>query len=293
MRDFYSFADEYVNTLEKLVHVPDFICTPRGLKCHELVAAELCVDPLRCFFMNEKRDFKKLVRYLIGETLWYFGGRNDLGFIEKYATFWRRIANDDGSCNSAYGNLLFAMKDAHSLNYREGRSQWEWAYDSLKADKDTRQAIMHFNRPQHQALIVKDFPCTCYVNFLIREDALYLISRMRSQDVVKGLTFDMPFFSLLHQNMFLLLSRGVYPELQRGGVIHTSDSLHYYDTDLPLITEMLKHKFDCVDIHLPLPLVDEHGRPTEFYDKIFMQAETAHETADAAMYAFKMLGGQT
>ena len=59
--------------------------------------------------------------------------------------------NSDGTANSAYGNLLFTQKN------KLGLSQWEWAYESLKRDKDTRQAIMHSNNSTHQDFKTKDF----------------------------------------------------------------------------------------------------------------------------------------
>jgi thymidylate synthase len=260
--NFCAFSDVYECVLTRLLRKPDFVCTPRGLACSEVVSCELRVKPTSCFFGNDKRDNEKITRYLVGETLWYFGGRNDLEFIAEYASFWKGIANPDKTCNSAYGNLLFSLRDANGL------TQWEWAYQSLVKDKDTRQAILHFNRPVHQHFTNKDFVCTLYANFIIRDNTLHLISRMRSQDVIKGLTYDVPFFSMLLENMYLLLLK-TYPTLALGGLIHSSDSMHLYRNDEQLANDMLTCEFTEVSFYLPEPLVDENARPTEFYKQLF------------------------
>jgi len=287
-----TFAQEYVGVLDQILNMPDFTCKPRDMEIKEIIPGEVHIDPVHCFFRNSKRDFGKIVKYIVGETMWYFAGRNDTAFIEKYAKMWTSIKNDDGTANSAYGNLLFTMKDAKSeYQVSDGKSQWEWAYDSLVADKDTRQAIMHFNRPIHQTM-TRDFVCTLYTNFHIRNNKLSMISRMRSQDVFKGLTYDVPFFSMLLQNMYLLLKKNKYPELELGTLTHSSDSLHIYSSDYDLAREMLKHETEDIMIELPAPLVDEHGRVTNLYGDIVVTAQSSQQVQEAHERAFVIMGGK-
>jgi len=300
-----SFSEEYKRVLHDALFNTDFEIKPRGKVCKELYAGQICIDPYSCFFNNSRRDYAKILKYLVGETIWYFNGRNDLKFIEKYASFWKHICNIDETCNSAYGNLLFTLADGGHLSNHDklkvvtspevspevldslrqelasenehivtnfdwhietlknsGISQWVWAYESLKSDKDSRQAIMHFNRPSHQYADNKDFVCTMYANFHIRNDKLYLISRMRSQDIIRGMTYDIPFFAMLLQNMHLLLKR-VYPELECGNLIHSADSLHIYSEHFDLGVEMLREDFQDIQIKLPNILVDEQGCAAE------------------------------
>ena len=55
-------------------------------------------------------------RYLAAELLWYFCGRNDVEFIGKYASMWKRLTDDGVTSNSAYGYII---KRKHGLNQIE------------------------------------------------------------------------------------------------------------------------------------------------------------------------------
>ena len=183
-----NFADLYSNICFELMNNPEYETSPRGQKIKEISDAILInEDPTSNLFLNDARSVP--LKYLTGELLWYFSGRNDLDFISRFSSFWKRIANSDGTCNSAYGNLLFSKKDA-----TDKISQFQWAYDALVKDKDSRQAIMHFNRPEHQYKKVNDFVCTLIGNFQIRDNKLNFTVDMRSNDIFFGLTFDYPFF---------------------------------------------------------------------------------------------------
>jgi hypothetical protein len=114
---------------------------------------------------------------------------------------------------------------------------------------------------------------------------------MRSQDIFMGLTYDVPFFSLLQQNMCLLLKKSVYPELELGRLIHSSDSLHLYSRDYEIAKDMLREETEDITITLPKPLVDEHGLPTGFYADFVGISSLAHEDSRSAMNGFKFLGG--
>ena len=115
---------------------------------------------------------------------------------------------------------------------------WEWAKESLLADKDTRQAIIRFNLPEHCWIGNKDFTCTLTGNFLIRDDKLLLTMVMRSNDVVYGLAYDLPWFCSLMDKMLEEL-KPTYPNLQKGTYTHFAHSLHMYDKDESTIKSML------------------------------------------------------
>jgi len=50
---------------------------------------------------------------------------------------------------------------------------------------------------------------------------------MRSNDIFYGLTYDAPWFSTVHQNIYLELLE-TYPDLKLGKYIHSSDNSHFY-----------------------------------------------------------------
>ena len=76
------------------------------MKIFEMMNAALVIeDPSFCLYENERRSSQ--FKYIAAELVWYFTGRKDTDFITPYAKFWKQIENEDGSVNSAYGNLIF------------------------------------------------------------------------------------------------------------------------------------------------------------------------------------------
>lgn len=252
-----SFANVYKDLLVDLLHSPEYICSPRGMEIREITDCSLVIeDPTLAMYENERRSTQE--KYIAAEFLWYFAGRNDLSFIERFAKFWQNVANEDGTLNSAYGNLIFTKKNEHNI------SQWEWAYTSLVEDKDTRQAIMHFNMPEHQRKGNKDFVCTLTGIFQIRENKLNFTINMRSNDAILGTPTDIPFFCVLQIQMLELL-KSEYPDLELGTYTHFAHSLHIYERHFELVEEMLKNgNF----IAKKLPKIDQtliykSGKPNE------------------------------
>ena len=251
-----TFASVYKDLLTDLMRNPEYVCSPRDQKINEILNVSLEIEnPMSGFYRNEIRSSQ--MKYIAAELVYYFSGRNDLEYIQKYAKFWKDIANTDGTVNSAYGYLLFNKKNEH------GMTQWEWAFESLKRDKDTRQALMHFNLPTHQHFSNKDFVCTLNGIFHIRENKLDFTLMMRSNDVILGLPTDVGFFSILHQQMCVLLKE-TYPELQLGKYTHTVNSMHVYERNFQVVEDMLKHDFIPLDVPVITDnLIDGKGKMTE------------------------------
>jgi len=256
------FSEVYYKLLYEAFHYPDYISAPRGLIIRELTNIELHLeDPYSNSFKNSVRSPKP--GYLYPELLWYFSGRNDLEFISHYSKFWNRIANKDGTVNSAYGNLLFTEKNEYGL------TEYQWALESLKKDKDSRQAIMRFNKPTHSYFGNKDFVCTLNATFHIRKnqngiDRLNLTTTMRSQDVWFGIIYDIPFYTLLQQQMHKHL-RKYYPDLLVGDYRHYVLSEHIYEKDFKAVEEMLDYEFipDSIAINYSTDLINEDGSPSK------------------------------
>jgi thymidylate synthase len=142
-------------------------------------------------------------------------------------------------------------------------TQWEWAYNSLIKDKDTRQAIFFFNQPQYQYYGNKDFPCTIYGIFEIRDNKLNLSIKMRSNDLILGLQADIVFFVTLLQHMHFFLKE-TYPDLQIGSYYHYVDSLHIYERHYDLVSDMLQHDFKSQELQtLTKPLINLNGTPSD------------------------------
>lgn len=230
-----TLASMYEQMLFDVYETPQYTSAPRGQEIRERInTTYVLADPTSNMFTNVIRSVPK--RYIAGELKWYFSGSKELVDIVDYSKFWSFIANEDKTLNSAYGHLLFKK-----LN-KAGWTQWEWAYNSLVLDKDSRQAIMYFGGSDYQYEGNKDFVCTSFGQFLIRDNKLHFHVTMRSNDLIKGTTFDIPFFTLLQQNMLLLLKEH-HPELELGHYYHNAISLHVYGNDFDLVDKMLDNKF--------------------------------------------------
>ena len=261
-----TFAEVYERVLNDVYYSPEYESSPRGMKIKEVTDAALVIkDPLFPLYENERRGSQ--LKYIGAELLWYFTGRNDVDFIERFAKFWRNIENGDGTVNSAYGNLIFKEINEHDY------TQWEWAYKSLINDKDSRQAIMHFNQPKHQVDSNKDFVCTLTGVFQIRNNKLNFTIDMRSNDLILGTPTDIAFFCLLQQQMLKLL-QPTYPELELGTYTHIVHSIHVYERHFNLVKEMLEERF----LHLGFPpikedLVDIYCNPHPFMMELCSEIE--------------------
>ena len=218
--------------------------SPRGLKTKEANVATLDIDPLYSVMNFTPRAFNW--RYFAGELAWYLKADESIDFINNFSSFWKGICLD-GKANSNYGALLFKdhpsskfdnLPTTGDWNTPRGVNQLEWVYDSLVKDKYSRQAVAFFNSPYFQYEGNKDFVCTMYVKFWISKDHLEMKVQMRSNDIFFGLTYDAPWFSTLHQSMFLNLKE-VYPELKLGVYYHCADNIHFYERHFELANKIL------------------------------------------------------
>ena len=248
-----TFAEAYNYALSSIIHNPTYISSPRGMKIFEMTDAAIVVeDPTYCLYENDRRSSQ--FKYIAAELVWYFTGRNDADFITPYAKFWDQIKNKDGTVNSAYGNLIFTEE------LEDGRNQYRWALDSLIQDKDSRQAIIHFNKPSHQWNGNKDFVCTLNGIFQIRDNKLNFTIDMRSNDLILGTPTDVAFFCLLQIRMLEHL-RNHYPELELGTYTHIAHSLHLYERHFDLASEMLMKSFNPQSFpNMTEFLIDPNGK---------------------------------
>ena len=200
------------------------VTQPRDMKVKELTVQTLEFDSTIPFANFNKRKFNW--KYFAGELAWYLRKDRDVDYIGQFSGMWSTLTNPDSNeINSNYGYLLLG-------------GQLQWALDSLKSDKNTRQAISFLNQPKFQFEGNKDFVCTMYLNFFIRDNKLNMKVQMRSNDIFYGLTFDAPYFSFIHQHMRLWLLE-TYPELELGTYYHCADNIHFYERHFDMSSKIV------------------------------------------------------
>jgi thymidylate synthase len=260
-----NLHEAYLGTLADVYDNPQFVCAPRGQKIREILDYKFVIkNPINEVIVTHDPERNKVIEsYTKKECELYNSGTNLAEDFGQASKFWLKLQNPDGTVNSAYGHLIKHKKSHGNPMYELGadpsmlgkssaylveelmqrstdclRTPWQWCVDSLRNDKDTRQAVLRFSLPEHFYKGNKDLTCTLSGNFHIREDKLYFSIHMRSNDMMLGLVYDLPWFISLMDDMVKEL-KDIYPFLEKGFYTHTVDSIHLYDRDANKILKML------------------------------------------------------
>lgn len=215
-----SFARAYEVALRAILN-EGFDSSPRGQPCVGMPMQLTYRPSMKDIALFESPVRSTNLRYLAGELCWYFHGQNDFETIASYSDFWRKVypnATKDTKVHSAYGHELFARKNAHGL------TEWQWCVNQLRADPDTRQAIMLIATPDTHYFGNGDVPCTLNIGFRLRGSALSAIVTARSCDMWFGLPYDAPFFNLLARQVAM----AVGPEVRVSQITHVMLDAHIY-----------------------------------------------------------------
>lgn len=219
----------YVRAVDRLLKYGQIV-ERRGLKTREIINVQLVLlNPRARYLGSIVRNMS--MKYHIGELCFYLDGRTDLESIAHYGSFWRKVSDDDMTVNSAYGYRLFYMKPMD-----QKYSQFDYVYDVLVKDQFSNKAVMVIY-DKNDSKESKDNPCTLSLQFLIRDNKLYCFTLMRSNDIWLGTPYDIAFFSIVHEILYVnLLSE--YPNLRLGSYVHSVTSLHAYEKDFDKLKEL-------------------------------------------------------
>lgn len=197
----------------------------RGSLCKEVRNLSLDIDP--CYPITSFEDRKFNLKYAKKETLWYIKGDRFDTSICEVAGAWNNLIQPDGGINSNYGQDIF-----------EGPRQFDWCVEELIRDHHSRRAVIILGRPEMLTKANTDHRCTMYISYAIRNWALHQNVRMRSNDIIYGMTNDVFFFGLLHQMMYVTM-KAIYPQLKLGTYNHSADSMHVYDRHFDMLENIV------------------------------------------------------
>lgn len=210
---------QYKEMLEEVMQ--GYESAPRWQKIREQLNFSTKVDDiLTCWFNFPSRKFN--YKYLASELVWYLHWNLNTSNISKYAKLWGNISDEYGNAQSNYGYLVFGRE------LLDGSSQYDWALDSLLNDKDSRQAIVRYNHDMVQIEGIKDFICTLNQQFFIRDNKLIGITNMRSNDLFYWFSYDIVWFSLVQQSLYIDLKHH-YPDLELWEMYFNAWSAHVYE----------------------------------------------------------------
>ena len=224
MKRYESFTEAYIDLSRSLRDEHEWLVSPRGQKIKESLGVQFRIsNPRHRLPYVKARKFS--MSYLVAETIWYMSANNSTEWISRYAPFWRGITDDGVTANSAYGERIFKPHPRAS----ESVIQWNYVKEELRRDPDSRRAVIHIRSAHDSIHESKDVPCTLSLQFFIRGGALHLHVSMRSSDIILGLAYDVPAFTIMQETMANELG------VNLGEYVHTSNSLHCYERDFEML----------------------------------------------------------
>lgn len=194
----------------------------------------------------------------LGELCWYLAGSNDLDYIYYYIPAYSESA-EDGMIFGGYGPRLFNW---------EGLDQWGNVAALLRRKPSSRRAVIQLFDAFDIVEKHKDVPCTCVLQFMVRDQKLNMLASMRSNDVILGLPHDVFTFTMFQEIMARALS------LEIGTYKHFVGSLHLYEKHRDDAQKFLDEGWQSTE--KPMPPMPE-GDPWPAI-KSLLQAESAIRT---------------
>ncbi len=183
----------------------------------------------------------------LGELIWYLSASNSLEFIRYYIRDYYKFSDDGTTLNGAYGPRLFHADRAQGEDFP--RDQWQRTMDTLRRRNGTRNAVIQIFSNEDAASDTKDKPCTCTLQFAVRNKKVYLHVHMRSNDALLGLPHDIFSFTMLQEIAARELGFGI------GTYIHSVASLHLYDDTECLDSKTMAEHYLNEDLHDIVPML--------------------------------------
>lgn len=166
--------------------------------------------------------------FAIAEVIWIIKGRNDSAFLNYFNNQLPKYAGQGETYHGAYG---------YRLRYHLGIDQLERAYQALRVKPSSRQIVLQIwdgriDLPTSLGMEASsDIPCNLASILKVRDGKLEWMQIMRSNDVYRGLPYNIIQFTTLQEVMagWLGLELGEYNQI--------SNSLHVYERDLEQVKD--------------------------------------------------------
>ncbi len=215
-------ADEqYKLLLDAFTNNPNFhhksqLVGPRGMQTREHLCYQTFIDMRYPIVTIPERNID--YEFMAAEASWVLSGDARITNTAINRNL-KKYSDTGNSMSGAYGPMFI--------------EQYRYVIDKLHEDRETRQAVMSFWRPNPRDS--KDVPCTCTLQFLIREDKLHLNVFMRSSDAWLGWPYDVFTFSTIAAYIGISLrSRSAY-SLELGTLTIIAGSQHVYERHWELL----------------------------------------------------------
>jgi thymidylate synthase len=247
-------ADQVWNQIALAFSSGEGVSQPsRAGEMHEILHSALSITDSRQRWVTSR--FPAInPAFAIAEVIWIMTGRNDSSFLNYFNSQLPKYAGFDKNYHGAYGHRL-----RRNLNI----DQLDRAYQTLKVNPSSRQVVLQIwdgkiDLPtSFGSESSTDIPCNLVSILKVRNRKLEWMQIMRSNDLYRGLPYNIVQFTTLHEVMAGWL------DLEIGEYNQISNSLHVYEGDLENIRS--SHPMDS-------PLNTDSLRfPKETSDKSFQE----------------------
>lgn len=214
MQTIKDIRSYFISALENEEYVED----KTGVKTLDLVGASFLADAPAIFGTPNEE-------YISREIAWYESQSLNVEDIPgETPAIWKSISSDSGQINSNYGYLISS---------EENFNQYQKVLTQLLADRQSRRAVMIYQRPtMHTDFCVdgmSDFICTNAVQYLIRGNQVNAVVQMRSNDVIFGYRNDYAWQLHVLQNLVADINRLGEADYSVGDITWQVGSLHVYE----------------------------------------------------------------
>jgi len=201
----------------------EFTVDRTGVKTIEIIGSTFIADEDHII---RKPNFE----YIERELEWYKSMSLNVNDIPgNVPEIWKMVSDKEGNINSNYGWCIWSKSNFN---------QYENVLNELKKNKDTRRAVMIYNRPsmhyEYNADGMNDFMCTFANSFFIRNNNLISHYLMRSNDVVFGYGNDYAWAKYVQEKLCNDLKE-MYHDLEVGDIIWTASNIHVYERHFNLV----------------------------------------------------------
>lgn len=182
--------------------------SPRGQATKEIIAPQIIIaDPKQRLMFSDQRKFNLV--HALNESIMLFSNSDRVEHIAEFNKAMGNYSDDGVTMYGSYGKRI--------SGYIMG------IIDKLRADPDSRQAVLQIFASEDNIRKTKDVPCTSTLQFLLRDGKLDMITTMRSNDFIFGFQFDVVMFTMLQETIANTLGVAL------GSYVHQPGSLHVYE----------------------------------------------------------------
>lgn len=222
----HSFSGTTANevweqALEKLVNNPKGLLQSRVGDMYELLHVGLAIGEPRQRWIYHRMP-PMSIAFALAEIIWILAGSDDSTVINFWNPLLPKFAGYTDKYPGAYG---------YRIKHNFGFNQLEYAYNALMNNPNNRQTVILIWDPQKDFPTVqgepknKDIPCNICSLIKIRDNKLEWTQVMRSNDIFRGLPYNLIQFTSIQEILAGWL------EIEVGSYNHYSDSLHLYEQD--------------------------------------------------------------